>query len=87
MSPISKLMGAHGRIAHAAAASPSLVSKKQTNENAQKNSSVVVLTVHVEDDPLGDGGRDVVGGDAEVGAHLAPLDLPHLEDLAAKPRD
>ena len=67
--------------------SRSLASKKQTNENAQGTSSTVALTVDVEDDPLGDGGRDVVGGDAEVGAHLAPLDLPHLEDLAAKPRD
>ena len=46
-----------------------------------------MLTVDVEDDPLGDGGRHVVGGDAEVGAHLATLDLSHLEDLAAKSRN
>ena len=30
------------------------------------------LTVDVEADPLADGGRDVVAGDAEVGPHLRP---------------
>ena len=33
---------------------------------------LTLLTVHVETDPLADGGRDVVPGDAEVGPHLRP---------------
>ena len=37
------------------------------------------LTVNIEEDSLGDRGGDVVGCDAEVGAHLMALDLAHAQ--------
>ena len=51
--------------------------------NLQKWSICFSLTVYVEHDPLGHGRRDVVGRDAEVGAHLVALQLLHLEAVAA----
>ena len=40
------------------------------------------LTVDVEADPLADGGRNVVAGDAEVGPHLRP---PHPRQAQVLP--
>ena len=40
------------------------------------------LTIDVETDPLADGGRDVVAGDAEVGPHVL---APHPVDLQRVP--
>ena len=42
----------------------------------------VVLTIDIEQDSLGYGRRDVVGGDAEVGAHLVTLHFPHAQRRA-----
>ena len=44
--------------------------------------TVVALTLDGEDDPLADGGRDAVLGDAEVGAHLRPGDPNQVQHLA-----
>ena len=40
------------------------------------------ITIYAELDPLADGGRDPVPGDAHVGAHVHPRHLPQLEDGA-----
>lgn len=40
------------------------------------------LTLDGEDDPLADGGRDAVLGDAEVRAHLSPRDADQVQNLA-----
>jgi hypothetical protein len=39
------------------------------------------LTVHVDHDPLADGGRDPVRGYTEVRSHLGPRDLGKFQDL------
>ena len=41
-----------------------------------------LLTFDVEYDPLADGGRDSVLGDAKVGPHLGPGDPEEVEDFA-----
>jgi len=40
------------------------------------------LTVDAEHDPLGDGGGNVVGCDAEIGAHLMTLHLADEQPIA-----
>lgn len=42
----------------------------------------MVLTLDVEDDSLGDGGRHAVGGDTQVGAHLGAADARQVELVA-----
>ena len=44
-----------------------------------------VLTSDAQGDPLGHGRWDIVGGDAEVGAHLVSLNLFHDQRRATVP--
>ena len=39
-----------------------------------------LLTVDTEHDSAADNGRDPVIGDAEVGSHVTPSDLGHVDD-------
>lgn len=54
--------------------------KKQTNhpfptliKSNHCQQTLQILTVHVEIDPFADGGRHLVGCDAQVGTHLSSI--------------
>jgi len=41
-----------------------------------------ILTLHIENDPLGHRGRYSIGGDAQIGAHFIPAHFAQRQDIA-----